>query len=348
MNKIWCETQWSTDIRIETKRIYGRSHYFFNIANSRFKTLTTKRPHWFIEPADEYELLPSADPEIYTMDDVRNDFGSSGLVGISLFSGTGGSSLGTRMAGFDIRFASEFVEEARESYLGNFPDSHVDGRDVRELTGDDILEIAGVDEGELDLFEGSPPCSPFSTIGSREKKWGEESKYSNTAQRTDDLFYEYLRLLKDVKPKTFIAENVMGLTIGKAKGYLKQIVRDLAAVGYKVKVAILDAADYGVPQDRKRLIITGVRNDINKEFTYPVPTHTLPVLAHTVCRDYIDMPLEETLSLGMPIDVAKRAQGFPDDFFFSHSEAQQYERAGRAVPPPLMRAVANQMKEVLL
>ena len=347
MNKVWCETQWSTDIRIETKRIYGRSHYFFNIANSRFKTLTTKRPHWFIEPSEDYELLPSAEPEIYTMDDVRDDFGSSGLVGISLFSGTGGSSLGTRMAGFDVRFASEFVEEARESYLGNFPNSHVDGRDVRELQAQDIMDIVGVDVGELDLFEGSPPCSPFSTIGSREKKWGEESKYSSTSQRTDDLFYEYLRLLNDMQPKTFIAENVMGLTIGKARGYLKQIVRDLSACGYKVKVAILDAADYGVPQDRKRLIMVGVRNDIKKEFVYPPATQTRPVLAHTIIRDYIDMELDETIGLGMPIDAAKRAQGFPDDFFFSHSEAQQYERAGRAVPPPLMRAVAKQVREVL-
>lgn len=96
----------------------------------------------------------------------------NGFKVVSTFSGGGGSCLGYRMAGFRVVYANEFVEEARRTYKANHPNSYLDGRDIRQVTGEDILSICGLKKGELDLFDGSPPCSAFSTAGAREKGWG--------------------------------------------------------------------------------------------------------------------------------------------------------------------------------
>lgn len=190
---------------------------------------------------------------------------------VSTFSGAGGSCLGYRMAGYKVLYANEFVESAREVYKKNHPNSYLDDRDIREVTPESILEITGMKKGEIDIFDGSPPCSAFSTMGTRDKGWNVDKKYSDTSQRVDDLFFEYTRLLEGLQPKVFVAENVTGLAKGSAKGYLKLIIRALKDCGYKVKVAKLNAAYLGVPQARERLIFMGVRNDLNIEPSYPKP-----------------------------------------------------------------------------
>jgi len=190
---------------------------------------------------------------------------------VSTFSGCGGSCLGYRMAGFRVLWANEFIPEAQRTYKANHPDSILDTRDIRTVQPGDILKAVGLQEGELDLFDGSPPCASFSTAGKREAGWGKVKQYSDTKQRTDDLFFEYARLVKGLQPKVFVAENVSGLVKGTAKGYFKEILAALKACGYRVEAKLLDAQWLGVPQMRQRLIFMGVRNDLKLAPVFPKP-----------------------------------------------------------------------------
>ena len=189
----------------------------------------------------------------------------------STFSGCGGSSLGYKMAGFKVVWASEFIEAAQATYRANHPDTILDCRDIRTVKPEEVLNALGMKSGELDLLDGSPPCASFSTAGKREAGWGKVKKYSDKTQRTDDLFYEYVRLLKGIQPKVFVAENVSGLVKGTAKGYFLEILAALKASGYRVTCRVLDAQWLGVPQQRQRTIFIGVREDLNLEPAHPKP-----------------------------------------------------------------------------
>jgi DNA (cytosine-5)-methyltransferase 1 len=196
----------------------------------------------------------------------------NGFTAASTFSGCGGSSLGYRMAGFRVLYANEFIPAAQDSYRANAADyTFLDTRDIRTVQPHDILEKIGLAPGELDLFDGSPPCASFSTAGKREAGWGKVKKYSDSEQRTDDLFFEFARLLRGLQPKTFVAENVSGLVKGTAKGYFLEILRELKSCGYKVACKVLDAQWLGVPQARQRTIFVGVRNNLPAEPAHPVP-----------------------------------------------------------------------------
>ncbi len=195
----------------------------------------------------------------------------NGFTAISTFSGCGGSCLGYRIAGFRVAWASEFIPAAAEVYRANHPDTILDTRDIREVKPSEILAAAGLKPGELDLMDGSPPCASFSTAGKREKHWGKAKKYSDTVQRTDDLFFEFIRLLDGLKPRVFVAENVSGLVKGVAKGYFLEILAKLKACGYRVGVKVLDAQWLGVPQARQRTIFIGVREDLGRAPIFPKP-----------------------------------------------------------------------------
>lgn len=193
----------------------------------------------------------------------------NGLVAASTFSGCGGSSLGYRMAGFQVRYANEFIEAARETYAANqAPYTVLDGRDIRAVSGIDILDACG---GHVDLLDGSPPCSDFSTAGKRDEGWGKVKKYSDGEQRVDDLFFEFTRLIREVQPATFVAENVSGLVKGTAKGYFKMILAAMKACGYRVEAKLLNASWLGVPQARQRIIFVGVRDDLGFAPPFPKP-----------------------------------------------------------------------------
>lgn len=191
----------------------------------------------------------------------------------STFSGAGGSCTGYRMAGFKVVWANEFVPIAQQSYKANAAaDSILDGRDIRQVKAEDILKSANLEVGELDIFDGSPPCQAFSTAGKREKGWGKAKQYEHGAKQCNEqLFWDYIRLLDGLKPKFFVAENVSGLLKGTAKGMFLEIMRDLKACGYNVKCKLLDAQWLGVPQARQRAIFIGARNDLGIEPQYPVP-----------------------------------------------------------------------------
>jgi DNA (cytosine-5)-methyltransferase 1 len=195
----------------------------------------------------------------------------NGFNAISTFSGCGGSSLGYKMAGFRVLWASEFIPSAQQTYRANHPKTILDTRDIRQVKAEEILAAIGMKRGELDLFDGSPPCASFSTAGSREAGWGKVKKYSDGAQRTDDLFHEFIRLVRGIQPKVFVAENVSGLVKGTAKGYFLEILAAMKASGYRVTCRVLDAQWLGVPQQRQRTIFVGVRNDLNLEPVHPLP-----------------------------------------------------------------------------
>lgn len=191
---------------------------------------------------------------------------------VSTFSGGGGSCLGYRMAGYHVIYANEFVEEAQKTYRANHKNTYLDCRDIRTVTPESILEITGKKKGEIDLFDGSPPCCAFSTAGKREKSWGKQREYSdNKAQKIEDLFEEYIRLLNGLQPKTFVAENVSGMVKGTAIGYFKYYLQKMKDCGYNVKAQLLNAKWLGVPQSRERIIFIGVRKDLEKEPVHPKP-----------------------------------------------------------------------------
>lgn len=191
---------------------------------------------------------------------------------VSTFSGGRGSCLGYRMAGYHVLWANEFVEEAQRTYRANHPGVILDTRDIRTVTPESILSSIGKKPGEIDLFDGSPPCCAFSTAGKREKGWNQERSYSDgKSQQIENLFFEYIRILKGLQPKTFIAENVSGLVKGTAIGYFKEFLREMKNAGYKVKAQLLNSKWLGVPQSRERLIFCGVRDDLGLEPVFPKP-----------------------------------------------------------------------------
>ena len=191
----------------------------------------------------------------------------------STFSGAGGSCTGYRMAGFKVVWANEFVPAAQASYKANAaPDCILDCRDIKLVKPEEILAATGLKAGELDLFDGSPPCQAFSTAGKREKGWGKAKTYEHGAKQCNEtLFDEYIRLLRGLQPKVFVAENVSGLVKGTAKGMFLQILAAMKASGYRVTCRVLDAQWLGVPQQRQRTIFVGVRNDLNLEPVHPSP-----------------------------------------------------------------------------
>lgn len=206
-----------------------------------------------------------------SMAEIR-DIPWNGLKVASTFAGGGGSSTGYRMAGCKVVYANELTESARDSYAANMaPGTVLDGRDIRTVQAEDILKATGLAVGELDIFDGSPPCVSFSTAGKREAGWGRVTTSHDATQRQDDLFHEFARLLKGLQPRAFVAENVSGLIKGTAKGYFLEILRALRACGYRVEAKLLDAQWLGVPQSRQRLIFVGTRLDLDARPAFPAP-----------------------------------------------------------------------------
>lgn len=202
----------------------------------------------------------------------------NGLRALSTFSGCGGSSTGLRWAGFDIVAAAEFVGIAADTYAANYPSTPVLRRDLRGVSGVEWLTDLGLAPGDVDLLEGSPPCSAFSVAGRGSAKWGKVVSYSDTEQRVDDLFYVFVRLVDEIRPRAFLAENVPGLIAGKSKGQFKRIVAAFEQVGFTVRTAVLDASYLGVPQQRRRLYFVGFSDPAAAarfEFPKPEPQTTI-------------------------------------------------------------------------
>ena len=139
----------------------------------------------------------------------------NGLTMVSTFSGCGGSCLGFRMAGYRVLWANDSDPHAQETYRVNHPDTTLDRRDIRTIEAADILQATGLEVGELDVFEGSPPCTVFSTAGARAKKWGGVARHAGASDvKVEDLFFDWVRVLDGLRPRAFVAENVAGMLRG--------------------------------------------------------------------------------------------------------------------------------------
>ena len=209
----------------------------------------------------------------YNLEDVKKASAENKFTVISTFAGGGGSSTGYRLAGGNILCINEFVEEARKTYKENYPDTPIIPDDIKQLKGENFLETAGIQKGELDILDGSPPCSAFSMCGTLGKAgskhsdgWGKTKKYSTgkIVENIEDLFFEYVRIAKDIKPKVIIGENVAGLDAGEAKQKRNQIDKAIEEIGYDVSYKILNASHFGVPQSRRRLFFIGIREDVSE------------------------------------------------------------------------------------
>jgi DNA (cytosine-5)-methyltransferase 1 len=212
----------------------------------------------------------------YEMKEVVKAESQNKFTVISTFAGGGGSSTGYRLAGGNILCVNEFVEEAQKTYAANYPDTPILTADIKTLTAKDFLDAANIKKGELDILDGSPPCSAFSVSGSVANKsggkvsdgWAKSGKNYSDGKKVDnieDLFFEYLRIAEGIQPKVIIAENVAGLTIGEAKQYYNAITNTFDQIGYDVSSQVLDSKYYGVPQTRKRVFFIGVRKDITEK-----------------------------------------------------------------------------------
>jgi DNA (cytosine-5)-methyltransferase 1 len=211
-----------------------------------------------------------------TMAAVEQAARADGLGVISTFSGAGGSSLGWKLAGCRVLAAVEFRSLAAETYQANFPGVPVIERDVREVTGADLLDAAGLRAGELDVLDGSPPCAAFSPAG-RGPKPGKKRRYSGTSQRVDDLLLEFARLAREASPRVVVAENVPALAESKGRPYFDAFLAALRDAGYEVQASVLDAQWLGVPQARRRLIILGIRRDLVDHEAGITPAACFPV-----------------------------------------------------------------------
>lgn len=176
----------------------------------------------------------------------------------STFSCGGGSTMGYKLAGCNVLGNVEIDPKIMAVYRKNhnlkysFLESIVDFNKRSDIP-EELFD--------LDILDGSPPCSSFSTAGAREKLWGKKKKFreGQANQVLDDLFFHYIETLSILKPKYFIAENVTGILQGNAKGYVKEIVKQITSLGYSCQIFQLNAAKMGVPQKRERVFFIGTR-----------------------------------------------------------------------------------------
>lgn len=183
----------------------------------------------------------------------------------SCFACGGGSTMGYKLAGFDVLGCNEIDPKMIEAYKANHSPKYAYLEPIQtfKLRDDLPQELY-----ELDILDGSPPCSSFSMAGTREKDWGKEKVFreGQAEQVLDTLFFDFIDLAKKLQPKVVIAENVKGLLLGEAKNYVREIYREFDLAGYYVQHWLLDASKMGVPQRRERVFFIALRKDLAEPF----------------------------------------------------------------------------------
>lgn len=212
----------------------------------------------------------------------------NGIKVMSTFACGGGSSMGYKRAGCEIVAANDIDPEMAWHYKRNLNPPIYYLCPIRDLLTADLPE----ELFNLDILDGSPPCSTFSMAGSREKSWGKEKHFreGQAKQVLSDLFFDYLDLVARLKPKVAIAENVKGMLIGNAKGYTKMVMARFREIGYRPQLFLLNAADCGVPQLRERVFFCALRNDIDAPPLKLSPTNRW-VSAGEACADVDSGPI---------------------------------------------------------
>ena len=175
---------------------------------------------------------------------------------ISLFSGCGGLDLGFERAGFDIPVANEFDKTIWSTFKANHPKTHLIEGDVRQVNKEDIAEFL---DGDVDGIIGGPPC----------QSWSEAGALRGIEDERGQLSFDYIRILKDFQPKFFLAENVSGMLANRHSEAVQNILKLFEDAGYDVSLTLVNAKDYGVAQERKRVFYIGFRKDLNIKFEFP-------------------------------------------------------------------------------
>lgn len=176
---------------------------------------------------------------------------------ISLFSGAGGLDLGFEKAGYEVAMANEFDKTIWATYEKNHNAPLIKG-DIRNIKENDFPD-------NIDGIIGGPPC----------QSWSEAGSLRGIDDERGRLFFDYIRILNHKKPKFFLAENVSGMLANRHSLAVKNIISEFEECGYNVTINLVNASDYGVPQDRKRVFYIGFRKDLGKSFIFPKPTTPL-------------------------------------------------------------------------
>lgn len=192
----------------------------------------------------------------------------------SCFSCGGGSTMGYKLAGFDVIGCNEIDPRMMEIYKLNHNTKYAYLESIQNFKMRDDLPPELYD---LDILDGSPPCSSFSTSGNREKDWGKEKKFreGQSKQILDTLFFDFIDLAKKLKPKVVIAENVKGILLGSAKKYVIKIYKEFEDAGYYCQHFLLNASKMGVPQRRERVFFIAFRKDLAKQFLKQIDMFTI-------------------------------------------------------------------------
>jgi len=232
-------------------------------------------------------------------------------IGVDLFSGAGGMSLGFEQAGFDVMAAVEIDPVHAAVHKFNFPSCSVIAKSVTEVSGTEIRSVSGIGARKVDVVFGGAPCQGFSMIGKRALD-----------DPRNSLVRDFVRIVKELDASYFVFENVKGLTVGRHRKFLHELIEEFQAAGYDVRTEwrVLNAADFGVPQDRQRFILMGAKAGLT------VPTYPEKILTRPTCADALgDLPDAEafatlnetdavkTEKFGKPSAYAEPLRGFGND-----------------------------------
>lgn len=293
-----------------------------------------------------------------------NDVPKNGLKVFSCFHCGGGSTMGYKLAGYDVLGGVEIDPEMMNIYRANHNPKHSYLMGVQQFKNIPDEKLPP-ELFNLDILDGSPPCSSFSMAGKREKKWGKEHHFreGQAKQILDDLFFDYIAIAKKLQPKIVLAENVKGLILGNARGYVKQIFAAFRDAGYEPQLFLLNAARMGVPQRRERTFFIAYRNDLKlkklrldfnekpialkevftgktkaskkseKRFGDVLCNMNLPIQTITTLGRYFVSNDSELMN-----DTIIRLQSFPEDYDWQKTNPKYL--CGMSVPPYMMQRIA--------
>lgn len=183
---------------------------------------------------------------------------------VSFFSGAGGLDKGFESAGFDVIWANEYDKSIWETYETNFPHTNLDKRSIVKIESSEVPDCVGI--------VGGPPC----------QSWSEAGALRGIEDLRGQLFFEYIRIIKDKKPKFFLAENVSGILFSRHREAFEKILESFSEIGYNVTYGLVNANDFGVPQDRERVIIVGYQTSLGIEFQPPKHVEEKPTLKDAI------------------------------------------------------------------
>ena len=283
---------------------------------------------------------------------------------IDLFAGIGGFHLACHNMGGECVFASEWDKNARKTYTANYrlisPNLFdKDGNPTKNFAGD-ITKVDPKDIPDFDVLCGGFPCQPFSQAGLKK----------GFADTRGTLFFNVANIIKEKNPKVVLLENVRGLLTHDNGNTFEVIKNTMDELGYSFHYKILKASDYGVPQNRPRLYMVGIRKDLEDKFKFPEPIKLEKTMTDIFDGKKCDKEIGYTLRVGgrgsgvgdrrnwdcyivngkeyrIGIKEGKRMQGFPDDFVFPVSETQAMKELGNSVAIPVVQAVVKEFLYIL-